>query len=168
MYRHVRVLGDATSDEDFAANVDTIHDVPSHVNLYQATCTEVSVGLHLCTELYVLTDADCNHCDWRKQPRCCDRYKQNTGVVTDTNRTLVLWPIQTEHWYCDWYKQNTGIVTDTNRTLVLWLIQTNTGIVTDTNQHWCCDWYRPTLVLWLIQTSAGIVADTDQNRCCDW
>ena len=130
------------------------------------------------------------NCDWYKQNTVVlwliqtehwyyDWYKQNTGAVTgpkgavvlltDANRTLVLWPIQAE---------NTGIVTDvkqktnkqkplalcmtgantkhsivigTNRTLALWWYKQNISIVIGKNTSIVTGANR-TLALWLVQT----------------
>ena len=51
MYRSVPVSGDTISEENVILSVDTKHDVSSHINLRQETCTVVAVGLR--TELCV-------------------------------------------------------------------------------------------------------------------
>ena len=132
MYRSVPVSGDTISEENVILSVDTKHDVSSHVNLSQETCTVVAVGLR--TELcvtnwtsFIVIDVNRTLMLWLLQ----------VDFVSDASRTVVLWlNMQREHylvlllvlaqrWDCDWYKQNTG----------MWYcyLKQNTGIVTADN-----------------------------------
>ena len=108
MYRSVPVSGDTISEEDVILSVDTKHDVSSHVNLRQETCTVVAVGLR--TELcvtnwmsFIVTDVNRTFMLWLLQ----------ADFVSDASRTVVLWLMQREHylvlllilaqhWECDW------------------------------------------------------------------
>ena len=91
-------------------------------------------------------------------------------IVTDTNRTLVLWLIQTEHWCCDWAERSSGIAD--------WCKQ-NTGIVTDSSrEHWHCDWCKTKNkqtnknhwhCAWLVQIqSTSIVTGTNRTLALWW